>query len=154
MDFIGEGKIPFLWVNPQSVATTLPDSAVLFELVFNKKDNFINEDIALSSDITEINAFDGNYVAVGIVKADGMITENINKKLNIYPNPVSNMLTINCSHISMVQIIDNMGKVVKVVSLKDATNPILSVGGLAKGVYHLRIQTTDGKLSTINFVKE
>ena len=44
---------------------------------------------------------------------------------------------------------DNMDEV---VSLKDATNPILSVGGLAKGVYHLRVQTTDGKVSTVGFV--
>ena len=47
-----------------------------------------------------------------------------------------------------------MGKEVKVVSLKDATNPILSIGGLAKGVYQLRVQTTDGKLSKVGFVKE
>ena len=39
-----------------------------------------------------------------------------------------------------------MGKAVKIVSL-DATNPTLSVIGLSSGVYHLRIQTTDGNES-------
>ena len=42
----------------------------------------------------------------------------------------------------------------KTVSLKDATNPTLSVGGLQAGVYHLREQTTDGKVSGVGFVKE
>lgn len=51
-------------------------------------------------------------------------------------------------------MIDNMGRVVKVVSLKDATNPTLSVYSLQAGVYHLRIQNTDGNVSGVGFVKE
>ena len=47
-----------------------------------------------------------------------------------------------------------MGKVVKIFSLNDATNPMLSVRGLARGVYHLRVQATDGKVNTVGFVKE
>jgi hypothetical protein len=44
--------------------------------------------------------------------------------------------------------------VVKVVSLKDATNASLSVNGLPAGVYHLRVQTSDGGVSAVGFVKE
>ncbi len=47
-----------------------------------------------------------------------------------------------------------MGKVIKIVSLKDASNPTLSVSSLPIGVYHLRVQTTDGKVSGVGFVKE
>ena len=47
-----------------------------------------------------------------------------------------------------------MGKIVKVISLKDATNPILSVGSMASGVYQLKVQSTDGKVSTVGFVKQ
>ena len=51
------------------------------------------------------------------------------------------------------KVIDNFGKVVKLLSLKDATNPTLQVGGLTSGGYHLRIMTIDGKVNTTNFIK-
>jgi len=154
MDYIGEGKLPLLWVDAANEARTLADGSVLFELVFNRKANLTNENINISSDITSVSAFDGNYSSVGIVKAGGVITENIVNNLLIYPNPVKNTFTITCSHVSKVQVIDNMGKIVKVISLKDATNPILSVGSMASGVYQLKVQSTDGKVSTVGFVKQ
>jgi|GEM_PF-2627327 len=40
------------------------------------------------------------------------------------------------------------------ISLKDATNPTLSVNGLPAGVYLLCIQTMDGNVSGVGFVKE
>jgi hypothetical protein len=47
---------------------------------------------------------------------------------------------------------DNLGRVVKFVSFKDATNPTLSVNGLPTGVYHLSVQSTDGGLSAVGVV--
>jgi hypothetical protein len=38
--------------------------------------------------------------------------------------------------------------------LQDASNPSLSVGNIQAGIYHLRIQTTEGKASSVGFVKE
>ena len=70
----------------------------------------------------------------------------------VVPNPVKSFATIKGKHISSVQVIDNIGRVVKTVSLKDASNPTLSVGGLQAGVYHLRVQTTDGKVSGASLV--
>jgi len=72
----------------------------------------------------------------------------------VVPNPARDVATIKGNHIAYVQVIDNMGRVVKVVTLKDATNPSLSVSSLTKGVYHLRIQTTDGGVSGAGLVKE
>ena len=77
-----------------------------------------------------------------------------NYQLSITPNPSKDKITVKGNHIVSVQVIDNMGKVIKVVSLKDATNPTLSVSALPVGVYHLRVQTTDGKVSDVGFVKE
>ena len=57
-------------------------------------------------------------------------------------------------NIASVQVIDNIGRVVKIVNLKDATNPTLSVNGLQAGVYHLRILTSDGKASAVGMVKQ
>ena len=66
----------------------------------------------------------------------------------IYPNPAKDNVTIRGNHIASVQVFDNMGRVVKIVSFKDATNPVLSVNSLAAGVYHLRVETIDGKVSS------
>ena len=74
--------------------------------------------------------------------------------LTVYPNPSKNNIIVNGSHINSIQVVDNLGRIVKVVSLKDAMNPTLSVGGLQCGDYHLRIQTMDGKVSKIDFVKK
>ena len=155
-DYAAVGKIPFLYVNPASEATTLSDSTILFELVFTKKGNLNNETIGLTSDITSISAFDGNYATVGIIKTGGSITDNviIADNLLVYPNPANDYITIKGAHINGVQVIDNLGKVVKSVSLKDANNPKLTLGSMAKGVYHLRIQTTDGKVNSVGFIKE
>ena len=77
-----------------------------------------------------------------------------NYQLSIIPNPARDIVTVKGSHIATIQVIDNLGRVVKTVSLKDANNPTLSVGGLQAGVYHLRVQTTDGKVSGVGMVKE
>jgi len=61
-------------------------------------------------------------------------TVNSNQ-LTVYPNPSKDKVTISGNHIASVQVIDNIGRVVKVVSLKDATNPVLSVSGLPAGIY-------------------
>ncbi|MFP5042027.1 T9SS type A sorting domain-containing protein [Parasediminibacterium sp. JCM 36343] len=74
--------------------------------------------------------------------------------VSVYPNPASSFVTIHSSHIAAVQVIDNMGRVVKQVQLKDATNPMLPLSGLPAGVYHLRILTTDGKVSNVGFEKQ
>ena len=104
-----------------------------------------------------------NYYRLQSVDKDGASTYSavvscewlvVSKQFTVYPNPAKSSVTINGNHIVSVQVIDNMGRVVKVVSLKDASNPVLSVSGLQAGVYHLRIQTTDGNVSGVGFVKE
>jgi len=97
-----------------------------------------------------------NYYRLQSVDKDGASTYSkvvscelsvVSKQITVYPNPAKDNVTIKGSHIASVQVIDNMGRVVKVISLKDATNPTLSVNSLPAGVYHLRIQTTDGNVS-------
>ena len=88
---------------------------------------------------------DGSLSFSKIVSAS--LTIN-NSPLTIYPNPARDIATIKGSHISSVQVIDNIGRVVKIISLHDATNPTIQVSTLVAGIYHLRIQTTDGKVSS------
>ena len=74
--------------------------------------------------------------------------------LTVYPNPAKSSVVVKGSHIASVQVVDNLGRIVKIVSLKDAINPTLSVTGLPAGVYHLKVQTTDGKVSNTSFEKD
>lgn len=156
MDFAAEGKIPFLWVDDASEARTLADSTVLFELVFNKKGNFISEDISLSSDITSISAFDGNYGSVGIVKSVSKLSDivDITNNLKVYPNPAKDAITINGNHVREIQVIDNLGNIVKEFSFFDALNPTIILTGLKNGIYHLRVESKDGKVNRTSFVVE
>ncbi len=113
------------------------------------------------TDMSPINGT--NYYRLQSVDKSGATTYSkviaislMNQELVIktYPNPAKNKITINSTHISNVQVIDNRGNVISSIALKDATSPTLSVDGLQAGAYHLRIQTTDGKTSTVEFVKE
>ena len=70
----------------------------------------------------------------------------------VSPNPAKDLVTVKGSHIASVQVVDNLGRVIETISSKDATNPTLSVRGLSAGAYHLRVQTTDGKVNGANLV--
>ena len=104
-----------------------------------------------------------NYYRLQIIDKDGAISyskvvsvqfANGSYRFSVYPNPAKNVLTIAGEHITKVQVLDNMGRVVNTQSLHDATNPSLIVDRLTSGVYHLRIQTTDGNSKTVGFIKQ
>ena len=118
-----------------------------------------------SYSFTDAHPSDGiNYYRLQSVDKDGSfsyskvvsvsLTTNHSSLTTIYPNPAKDNVTIRGNHIASVQVIDNMGRVVKVVSFKDVTNPVLSVSSLPAGVYHLHIQTTDSNVSGVGMVKE
>ena len=102
-----------------------------------------------------------NYYRIKAVDKTGAITYSKvasltidDSRLTIYPNPVRDVAIIKGSHISNVQVIDNRGKLVKVIPLNDATNPTMSETNLAVGVYYLHIKTTDGEERVVSFVKQ
>ncbi len=119
---------------------------------------------ANSYQFTDNNPANGiNYYRLKSIDKSGAVTYSkvvyvqftVNRlPLTVAPNPVRNVVTIQGSHIVSVQVVDNMGKIIKTQTLKDATNPTLSVGSLPVGVYHLRVQTTDGKVSEVAIVKK
>lgn len=104
-----------------------------------------------------------NYYRLASIDKDGSITYSKvvtaqlganNYQITIYPNPAKNKLTINGAHIATVQVINNLGRIVNIVNFKDASSPIIAIDGLAAGSYRLRVQATDGTLSSIGFIKE
>jgi hypothetical protein len=94
---------------------------------------------------------DGSFAYSKVVSVQLTVNSN---QFSVFPNPSKDKVTIQGNHIAFVQVVDNLGRVVKTQNLKDATNPTLSVSALPVGVYHLRIQTADGKVSGVGFVKE
>ena len=104
-----------------------------------------------------------NYYRLQSVDKDGAVSYSkvvtvqlsaSSKQLSVYPNPTRDNITIKGIHIISIAVIDNLGQIVRLQKLNDATNPVITVNSLPAGVYHLRIQTTDGKICNANFVKE
>ncbi|MEI8084850.1 MAG: LamG-like jellyroll fold domain-containing protein [Paludibacter sp.] len=74
-------------------------------------------------------------------------------KLNVYPNPVSDVLHFDCnpSDIQQLEVIDNLGR--RLVSYSAMTKNAINVGNLVPGVYTLRIKL-NGKVSNLLFVRK
>lgn len=101
----------------------------------------------------------GGYYALRIdnfnVTAENLSTDNYSseKSLNIYPNPVANVLSIhNDSNIQRVEIFGIGGRLIKTALAKDKSIT-LNVSNLAKGVYVLKIYTNKG-IKTNKFIKK
>ena len=97
---------------------------------------------------------DGSSSYSKIVSASISTFDSRLSTISVVLNPAKDKVTVMGSHIVSVQVIDNLGRVIKAQLLKDATNPTLSVANLLAGVYHLRVQTADGKVSAVGMVKE
>ncbi len=92
---------------------------------------------------------DGGFSYSKIVSVQFTVNSN---QLSVFPNPAKERVTIKGNHIASVQVVDNLGRVLKIVSFKDASNPVLSLSGMPAGIYHLRVQTTDGMVSGVGLV--
>lgn len=89
------------------------------------------------------------YGSSNMISTD--ITEYVDKHLSIFPNPVSNQLTIVSSQaINKVEIIDLTGKLIK--TFKENTG-ILDVSDLNSGIYFIKL-IADEETITKKFVKE
>jgi len=73
---------------------------------------------------------------------------------SVYPNPSRGNLTINGNHIALIQVTDNLGRMVSTQTFIDATTPSVVLNSLPAGSYRIRIQLTDGTIKTSSFIKE
>jgi hypothetical protein len=78
-----------------------------------------------------------------------------NSQLQVYPNPVGNVLNVNFRNNigGTIKVLDMQGIVVKSFELTGSQKRI-NLEGLRSGMYFLRIRTDKGKLITVKFVKE
>jgi len=147
-------ELPITVLTPRAGTYTVSLSTKNINLPVYLKDNVTGTytDLSATASITTTaSETAGRYslVFAPLTTYDSRLTT-----ITAYPNPAKSNVVISGSHIVSIQVVDNLGRVVKTVSLKDATNPTLSLGNLPAGAYHLRVQTTDGKVSGVGFVKE
>jgi hypothetical protein len=81
------------------------------------------------------------------------LSTNYNQ-LKLYPNPSTDRIKINGSHISSISISNSLGKIVFTSQLNDAVNPSIPVSRFAVGTYFLHIKTTMGKENVLEFIKQ
>ncbi|MBR4135730.1 MAG: T9SS type A sorting domain-containing protein [Bacteroidales bacterium] len=75
--------------------------------------------------------------------------QDVNILCTVYPNPTTSTchLSTNGTLIKTVAMYDTFGKLVGTMSVND-TETTLDLSGYATGLYHVRIVTTDGVVTT------
>ena len=149
----GEGKLTFLWNDPSNEMRTLADGSVIMELVFEKKANCINEQLALNADITEVQAFDKDYTIHNVImKAATINASEIVDNWVVSPNPAVNstiktQLQLKENKSIVFRLIDITGKVV----LEQNRNCVRGINSITlqsnkslSGTYYLQALGVDG----------
>jgi len=75
------------------------------------------------------------------------VSEFVSSKFNVFPNPVTDMVTITNSEsigIEQIEIFDISGKTVKSLSFNNENEVQLNLGDFASGMYLLHIKTNQG----------
>ncbi len=113
----GEGKVTFLWNDPNNDIRTLEDGSVIMELVFEKNGNCINEQLDINSSITTTEALDKDYQQLPVVMKPASINaEEITENWLVSPNPATNgviktQIQLKENKLIVFRVIDITGKV-------------------------------------------
>jgi ligand-binding sensor domain-containing protein len=94
----------------------------------------------------------GTWGGLAAYNEDGIpfgISESVKNEhlVKIYPNPVSDYVNIerlSTANISLIELINIQGKLVKHQKIKTGRNTIMDVRGLPKGLYMLRLHMDTG----------
>lgn len=106
-----------------------------------------------STDHLVVTATKQNYIPYqGIVTINGQpasLDEQLLEKVDIYPNPTSDVLNVrlNGANVSAISIVDLSGKVVSYTTEISQLNQI-DVQGLNSGMYMVQMTSTEGNIST------
>lgn len=126
--------------------------------------------LATTSNLEGVNTV-ADYNDVTVISGSGLaktttaktastptVTDDSNMNMfTIYPNPAVNSLNIELSDttIESVAIYNFLGKFMRVVNLKAANkSAAIDVSDFSKGLYILKINTTDGRMLNKSFFKE
>lgn len=75
------------------------------------------------------------------------VKEIVETSVNVYPNPVKDVLTIAADNVKQVVMYNSLGQVVKIVK-GDDSNMNINVSDLQNGMYFVNIIDNDGNVST------
>lgn len=156
-----DGKIPFIWNDNSNKLASLNDDEVLMEMVFTPKAAFTEEDIAVSSDITQAEAWDGTYHKHVVIKGMGKIRQMqppiysfTEENWNVTPNPTKGLVQL---HVQLLQdknvnirLADEAGRIVLSQTnhlqkgINNITINLARNSRLASGVYYITISSLEG----------
>lgn len=151
-----------LWINPSSTdfgAITEPTPTITttntgtdltaIDRIFIRQDSPTETP---SLDVDEIRV--GNSWASVTPAATGIKEISNNNAINIYPNPVSNFVTISSKEsISHVNIYDFQGRIVQEYDFNGTTDIKLNVSDLSNGIYSIVANSTNGKSFSTKLIK-
>jgi hypothetical protein len=96
--------------------------------------------------------FDSSYGDA--LPLDAVISDpGVNTKLVLYPNPTSGKLTVETLPGSIIEILDVQGKILTSFHNNQGESE-LDVSLLPKGMYFARITNSEGKATTVKFLKD
>jgi hypothetical protein len=82
-------------------------------------------------------------VQIKISGCTGVTKLNATNDLNIYPNPNNGVFTIETNTAIQLNLVNELGQLVRVITLSDANNYKVSVNDLAQGIYFISGQKDD-----------
>ena len=97
-------------------------------------------------------AIGSNKYAVEVVNCSGTgIDSQSENQISVYPNPTSDILTINSrAQLHTIRLFDNMGRMYQVNTL---SNNKLDFRSIKAGMYYLQIETMNGQQETHKIIK-
>ncbi len=101
---------------------------------------------AAGASLQVIHKFD-NFQVSAVNKVPLSVQDFISNKFNVFPNPASNVVTINNAEnitIEQVEVFDISGKTVKTQQFNNENQVQLNIEELASGSYLLHIKTNEG----------
>ena len=153
------GSISFIWNSPDNELKTIQDGSTLLELVLKPKSIVQNESLTLSSDITAIEAVDGNFETHDIILQKGIINNEpviAEESWNLVPNPTDGIIKINMNtklaKTINFELNDMNGKILlsqKMELVKGVNNFNLNLqtqNRLASGTYYLKAKGIEGEI--------
>lgn len=103
-------------------------------------------------EIMTANPFNIDRFDITLDTATGLTEQPANQKLALYPNPVREVLRLHSQAGGRAEIVDVLGRRVAVRELAGGEATI-NTSGLPNGMYVLRLESADGKVDSVPFVR-
>ncbi len=97
----------------------------------------------------DLPIYQGDYYAMSCMETEAVtvgVTENESDRVNVYPNPVNDEVTVKATDMTHIRIVNALGQVVYDRDMA-ADETRVSMRGFASGVYVVHITTTNGSFA-------